>query len=217
MSFTPRLSILPTPQRLLWDELGAVPPAFVLYGGTAIALHLGHRESIDFDFFAFQAFDTPALYNEVPFLAGSQILQQAPNTLTCLLDRSGVVKLSFFGVPRLRAIELPHVAANGLRIASLIDLSGMKAAVVQQRAETKDYLDIDAMMEAGISLPTALAAASLIYGEQFNPQITLKALSYFGEGDLERLPQAVKERIIKAVANVDLSALPNLKRQGPLP
>lgn len=217
MSFTPRLSILPTPQRLLWDELGELPPAFVLYGGTAIALHLGHRESLDFDFFTFQPFDTLALYNKVPFLAGSQILQQAPNTLTCLLDRSGLVKLSFFGVPRLAAIEPPYVAENGLHIATLLDLAGMKAAVVQQRAEAKDYLDIDAMMEHGIGLPTALAAACLIYGEQFNPQITLKALSYFGEGDLERLPQAVKQRIIKAVASVDLSALPRLEKREPLP
>ena len=50
--FTPRLDILPPPQRRLWDELAAIPPEFVLYGGTAIALHLGHRQSVDFDFLA---------------------------------------------------------------------------------------------------------------------------------------------------------------------
>jgi hypothetical protein len=48
----PRIDILPAAQRRLWDELAAVPAEFVLYGGTAIALHLGHRQSIDFDFFA---------------------------------------------------------------------------------------------------------------------------------------------------------------------
>jgi hypothetical protein len=47
--FTPRLDILPLPQRRLWDELAGVPPQFVLYGGTAIALHLGHRQSLDFE------------------------------------------------------------------------------------------------------------------------------------------------------------------------
>ena len=45
-NFTPRLDILPPPQRLLWDELSAVPHEFTLYGGTALALHLGHREQM---------------------------------------------------------------------------------------------------------------------------------------------------------------------------
>jgi hypothetical protein len=49
--FEPRLDILPSPQRRLWTELCEVPANFVLYGGTAIAPHLGHRQSIDFDFF----------------------------------------------------------------------------------------------------------------------------------------------------------------------
>jgi hypothetical protein len=62
MKFLPQLHILPEPQRLLWQELHAVPSSFILYGGTAIALHLGHRESVDFDFFSFQDLDTLALY-----------------------------------------------------------------------------------------------------------------------------------------------------------
>jgi hypothetical protein len=86
----------------------------------------------------------------------------------------------------------------------------MKAAVVQQRAEAKDYLDLDVLLRHGIELPTALAAASAICGQSFNPQITLKALSYFGEGSLRTLPAEVKERIVSAVAAVDLDALPRL-------
>jgi hypothetical protein len=49
--FQPKLEFLPATQRCLWDELDTVPEEFVLYGGTAIALHLGHRESVDYDFF----------------------------------------------------------------------------------------------------------------------------------------------------------------------
>ena len=48
--FTPNLSILPEPQRRLWAELRDTPKTFVLYGGTALALRLGHRQSQDFDF-----------------------------------------------------------------------------------------------------------------------------------------------------------------------
>ena len=48
-----RLDRLPAPQRAMWEsDLPGLPPHFVLYGGTAIALHLGHRESVDFDFFS---------------------------------------------------------------------------------------------------------------------------------------------------------------------
>ena len=43
-------------------------------------------------------------------------------------------------------------------VAALVDLAGMKAAVVQQRAEAKDYIDLDALLQAGIELPTALSA-----------------------------------------------------------
>ena len=86
----------------------------------------------------------------------------------------------------------------------------MKAAVVQQRAEAKDYVDLHALLEAGIGLPAALAAAGVIYGERFNPQLTLKALSFFGDGDLPSLPTSVQERIIGAVRSVNLDRLPVL-------
>jgi hypothetical protein len=47
-TFTPCFDVLPQPQKALWSELKDVPDTFVLYGGTAIALQLGHRQSIDF-------------------------------------------------------------------------------------------------------------------------------------------------------------------------
>jgi hypothetical protein len=49
--FAAKLDILPAAQRRLWNDLDAIPPGFVLYGGTALALRLGHRTSVDFDFF----------------------------------------------------------------------------------------------------------------------------------------------------------------------
>lgn len=210
-TFTPKLEILPAAQRVLWVELAMIPHGFVLCGGTAIALHLGHRQSVDFDFFASHAFDPVQLYSSVPLLNGSTVLQQAANTLTCRVERGGPVIVSFFGVPRLRRVAAPLIAEdNRLRVASLLDLAGMKAAVVQQRAEAKDYIDLHALLVAGIGLPMALAAARVIYGERFNPQLTLKALSFFGDGDLPSLPAGVQERIIAAVKNADLNRLPVL-------
>jgi hypothetical protein len=210
--FRPQLGGLPAPQRRLWDELGSVPREFVLYGGTALALHLGHRESADFDFFGNRAFDPARLKDKIPFLSGAMVTQQEPNTLSLLVDRGGPVRVSFFGVPGLRRLEPPWVAPdNGLAVAALFDLAGTKAAVVQQRAEAKDYWDIDALLQDGrIDLVTALASACAIYGPSFNPQITLKALSYFGDGNLPSLPPVVRDRLALAAREVDLDRVPEI-------
>ena len=208
--FIPRLDILPPAQRRLWDELVAVPAEFVLYGGTALALHLGHRQSVDFDFFGTRPLDPELLIPAVPFLAGATVTQRAPNTLSCTVERGGVIQLSFFGLPDLPRLLPPLLAPdNGLQVASLLDLAGTKASVVQVRAEAKDYLDIDALLTDGrIDLPTALAAAQAIYGTAFNPQSTLKALSYFEDGNLRRLPRPVRDRLARAAREVDLDRLP---------
>ncbi|HEY3812649.1 MAG TPA: nucleotidyl transferase AbiEii/AbiGii toxin family protein [Caulobacteraceae bacterium] len=205
----PRLDILPPPQLALWPELGATPDAFTLYGGTALALRLGHRTSIDFDFFAWESFDPSQLLQDVPYLRKARVLQQEANTLTCLLDRDGPVQVSYFGMRRLEIIApAAAIESPAIRIASLIDLAGTKAAVVQKRAEAKDYLDIHALIRAGVSLPMALTAAGIVYGEQFNSQITLKALSYFDDGNLSDLPRRVQDELAAAARDVDLDRLP---------
>ena len=66
--FSPRLDILPRPQRQLWPELRQIPKHFVLYGGTAIALRLGHRASIDFDFFTNESFEPAKILSSLPCL-----------------------------------------------------------------------------------------------------------------------------------------------------
>lgn len=213
--FEPKLDVLPDAQRVVWADLVRIPKEFVLYGGTAIAVQLGHRRSVDFDFFAATTFDPARLYSELALLNGSTVLQQAANTLTCRIDRDGQVILSFFGVPSMRRVAAPLVARdNRLQVADLRDLAGTKAMVVQQRAEAKDYLDLDAMMLAGVDLPMALAAARVIYGDRYNPQLTLKALSFFGDGDLPSLPGIVAARIIGAVKSADLDRIPILEPFG---
>lgn len=210
--FQPNLSTLQEPQRILWEELSAVPDEFVLCGGTAVALHLGHRESFDFDLFGSEEFDPDTLYNSMPFLQGSEVVQKAASTLTCLVDRGMPVKISFFGVPKINLLKSPHIVPKTkLSVASLIDLAGMKAAVVQKRAEVKDYVDMDAIINiATIDLSAALAAGRAIYGVQFNPANTLKSLCYFEDGELHTLPQEVRDRLVAAVHAVDLDHLPDM-------
>lgn len=210
--FEPRLDVLPLAQRRLWDELAEIPGHFVLYGGTAIALQLGHRQSVDFDFFGAEQFDPDDLLRSLKVLGGAEIMQREAGTLTCLVDRGGPVQLSFFAVPDLRRIEPPRLAGEiDLRVASLIDLAGTKASVIQKRAEARDYIDMGVLISHGISLPMALAAARAIHGATFNPQITLKALAYYEDGDLGTLPLPLRHQLQDAVRAVDLDALPTLE------
>jgi hypothetical protein len=95
-----------------------------------------------------------------------------------------------------------------LHIASLLDIAGTKAAVVQKRAEVKDYIDVDAILQQGIDVPTLLAAGAVVYGRKFNPMITLKALSYFE--DVRALPEKVRARLARAVEGVNVTRLPVL-------
>jgi hypothetical protein len=207
--FNPNLASLPPPQLRLWPELDATPETFTLYGGTALALRLGHRISVDFDFFSNHPFDPDELAATIPYLKGAERVRVAPNTLTCRVDRDGPVLLSFFGALGLgQAAPRDQVKGRSLYAASLLDIAGTKVAVVQKRAEAKDYLDIDALLQHGIDLPTALAAGRVVYGRSFNPMITLKALSFFD--DLPTLSVDVRKRLIAAVNSVDPTSLPVL-------
>ncbi len=212
--FSPHLEILPASQRALWKELSEVAGEFVLYGGTALALHLAHRNSLDFDLFGSRALDLSQIEQGISFLKGANIIQRDKNTLSAIVDRGGPVKVSFFGVPNLPRLSAVVVAKdNGLGIASLLDLAGTKASVVQVRAEAKDYIDIDALITAGkVDLPLALSAAQRLYGSTFNPQITLKALSFFDDGNLRQLPEDMKLRLATAAREVDLDHLPGIDK-----
>lgn len=213
--FQPDLSILPAHQRALWSDLGAIPSHFVLYGGTAIALRLGHRQSVDFDFMTHQSFRADDLVRSIPFLETAERLQSRADTLTVSLDRGLPVAVSFFGGLRLGRVGIPDRAAeNGVWIASLLDLAGTKAAVIQQRAEAKDYLDLHAILQAGITLELALASARALYGSQFNPAITLKALAYYGDGDLANVPPAVQTMLTNCATRIGV--IPDLPRASDL-
>jgi hypothetical protein len=194
--FNARIDILPDCQKRLWAELNQLPRCFVLYGGTAIALRLGHRQSVDFDFFSSDTFNPEQLLNSIPFLSDAKILQNEIQTLTVVVQRGGPVKVSFFGGLTMGRVRDPEETSDGvLFVASMLDLAGMKAVVVQKRAEAKDYLDLLAIMENGISLPEALGAAQALYRGQYNPLFTLKALSYFNDGDLHLLTPRQKARL----------------------
>lgn len=213
--FDPLLDALPAAQVALWPSLRPLRElGFVLYGGTAVALWLGHRVSVDFDFFCDRHFTPDRLRKRLSFLAQAQTLDSAPDTLTVSLRPAGQtdpVKLSFFGGLRFGRVGEPSMSRDGvLCIASMIDLMATKLEVLHERVSAKDYIDLAAMIEHGVSLPTAMSAARAMYGPAFNPAITLKAMTWFKGGDLDELD--VRQRQILAAAAADCpGALPHIE------
>lgn len=201
------MDILSPEQSLLWNKLRPVSSlGFVLYGGTAVALRLGHRVSVDFVFFSDQKFDREILYATFPLLLHSTVLQDEQNALSVLVvseQKNKPVKLSFFGTITLGRIGDPEITDDGvLQVASLDDLMATKVKVILQRAEAKDYQDIAGMIRARTSLSRGLAAARLFYGIKFQPSESLKALTYFKDGDLHTLNDDDKETLVTAASEV---------------
>jgi hypothetical protein len=217
-TFLPRLEILPPALRDLWPGLReAARLGFVLYGGTAIALRLGHRQSVDFDFFSDQPFDPELLMRRLQVLGPGLVLQILQDTFILSLESSRrgqpPVKVSFFTVGTGRVWE-PERTQDGVAVvASMRDLLAHKLKVLLQRLELKDYLDIHAMVRQGYRLEDGLAGARAMFGRTFQPAEALKALTWFQGGNLHELPRKVQKELAEAVSQVgDLPAVPEVRK-----
>jgi len=215
--FDPRLDILPLAQQILWPDLRpALALGFVLYGGTAIALRLGHRISVDFDFFRETPLDHAELQQAFPFLANAVPIQVQPDTLSVLVStKSGTVKVSFFGPIRFGRVGTPQLTRDGvMQVASLDDLLATKLKVILQRVEAKDYRDLAALVNVNIDLARGLASAQVLFAPTFQPAESLKTMVYFEGGDLDDLEQAEKDRLVTAASRVrELPAVEILSHQ----
>ncbi|HEY0329757.1 MAG TPA: nucleotidyl transferase AbiEii/AbiGii toxin family protein [Rhodopseudomonas sp.] len=192
--FEPRTKILPPAQQEIWPLLEpASRLAFVLYGGTAIALHLGHRQSIDFDFFRSKPLGKDEVEAAFAFMDDAIVVQEAINTLVVTVAMpSGPVKLSFFGGLAIGRINPPLQTRDAtMLVASLEDLLATKLKAILDRAEAKDYRDISAMLSAGVSLQRGLGGFAKIYCRDAG--LPLRALGFFEDGDVPSLPKADRD------------------------
>src|SRR3954451_24132129 len=195
----PRFEPLPVAQKQIWTSLAPAPHLkFVLYGGTAIALHLGHRESLDFDFFRSEKLNKDQIRKNFPFVGGAAVLQDAPETLVVLAEMpAGPVKISFFGGIGFGRVNDPlRTRDDVLLVASLDDLMATKLKATLDRAEAKNYRDIAEMISAGVSLPAGVSAFSaMLHGE---PSQVLRSIGYFEGGDLKTLARTDQELLRSA-------------------
>ena len=215
MTLAARLDILPLPQRQLWLALASVPNHFVLYGGTALALRLAHRASVDFDFFSSESLDAERLLR-LPFAANAEVLQRQPDTLTLSVVTSEPVKVSFFGGIDFGRVGEPERVDDGvLQVASTLDLFATKLKVLLQRVQSRDYRDVAAILRTGLALRDGLGAASSLFSRAFPPLEAAKALVYF-QGEAASVPAEDRDLLTKAVAEWDCTSSAIPKRAATL-
>lgn len=139
------------------------------------------------------------------------VLQDRPNTQTWLIadDSGATVKVSFFGTIGFGRFGRLDATADGLQVASLNDLLAGKVKLLLQRVEAKDYIDVAAMLRAGVSLERGLAIARAMFGPQFQPSECLEAMTWFEGGD-ETLSHPDRATLSGAAASV--RRLPSVRR-----
>lgn len=116
---------------------------FKLVGGTALALMIGHRISVDIDLFTNESFDANRLADILSSTYRISNLEVNKNTITCFIEDIKVDCMSH----RYPWIK-PDVITNGIRMTSLEDIAAMKInAIVQNGSRLKDFIDIYALLE----------------------------------------------------------------------
>ncbi len=188
---------------------------FYLAGGTALALQLGHRTSIDFDFYTLQKFDPHQLLRQLKSKLNLplQSLFSDEETLRLLING---VETSFFFYPYQLIAPLVEYS-RGVELAALPDLAAMKAVAIVQRAKKRDFYDFYYLLTHTFSLEKILSFVSQKYPEYDFGHI-LVALVYFEEvekdNEEERIRllgswpswEEIKRRIIDEVRNYQLKS-----------
>lgn len=206
MPFTPIVKTLPDSQRRAWRHLGAAKDlGFCLYGGTALALRYGHRESVDFDFFSSEPLNKGLLLQTLPVLSGGIVIDESPNTYAALLVPPGAkreIKVSFFGGLGFGRVGSPELTSDGvLLVASVRDLMATKLKVIFDRVEPKDYVDNAEMLSRGLDLANGIRDAMALF-PSLNPILCLKTLCYFDVAGLRSLDRGCRQILASAVGKV---------------
>ena len=173
--------------RELFIGLGQAPwiGDFYLAGGSAAALHLGHRVSVDLDFFSEQAYEVEPLVQQLQILGRLTVQQQSPGTMVGRLE---TVRISFFAYP-YPLLEEP-ILVDGVRVASLLDIALMKIVAIGQRGRMRDFVDLYFICRAGCSLDELLRRISQKYATVSYPSYhLLRALTYFDDAEGDEPPK----------------------------
>ncbi|KAF0147041.1 MAG: hypothetical protein FD143_3126 [Ignavibacteria bacterium] len=160
-------------------KLAHFKDTFYLAGGTALALQIGHRISVDFDFFAFDSFVNEKLILRITELFHEnkiEIIQNEINTVTAMLDDE--IKLSFFYIKEKNIFSI--IDTEYFKLAQIKEIGIMKLLALF-RATYKDYIDIYFILQH-CSLTELIEAAQKKHPD-FNKTIYIKALLSYDDID----------------------------------
>lgn len=173
------LKILDRHQAELLPFLSVFKKEFGLTGGTAIALHIGHRQSIDFDLFSIKPFSNLTLQRKILKEKNIEhVLVDTDGEYTIIING---VKVTFLYYPFF--INFPDNLNNFIKIADLITLAALKAYALGRRAKWKDYVDLYFIMKDYYGINEIVNKSKNIFGENFNEKNFRAQLAYFDDID----------------------------------
>jgi len=159
--------------------IGEFKREYYLVGGTAIALYIGHRRSIDYDLFKYSALNRKKNIDKIQAQGYKPIVSwNVADQMNLIVNE---VKLTFFQYPF--QINANNVFDGIVRIPDLLDLAAMKAYALGRRSKWKDYVDLYFLLSNKFSLNEISDRASSIYGDLFSDKLFRSQLSYFEDVD----------------------------------
>jgi Nucleotidyl transferase AbiEii toxin, Type IV TA system len=169
------LEVLNESQQKLLPLLYKFKKQFYMVGGTAIALHIGHRLSIDFDLFKNGAIKTKAIATK--FEDEKEVFIVTLNIDGQLNMVCRDVKFTFFNFP----YDIPHNinVEKSISIPTLLDLAAMKAFALGRRSKWKDYLDLYFILKSYHNYAEISARAEELFGDMFSQKLFRAQLCYF--------------------------------------
>lgn len=171
---------------------------FGLVGGTAVALQIGHRRSIDFDLFSYKEFKNKVWQKKVEEL--SEITQTFVNKSGEFTFMTNDVKITFFNFTY--EIEYKKNLDKIIKMPNLLTLAAMKAFALGQRAKWKDYVDLYFIMKDFHTCEEIAKKSKELFGEHFNEKLFRVQLTYLDDvnydEEVEYLPGfAVSDAVVK--------------------
>ena len=166
-------------QRELLDWIAQYQREYYLVGGTAIALYLGHRQSVDFDMFKKGTINHKRNLERLSVSGFAfRITRRVTEQMNCLLND---VKLTFYQYQ----FDVPSTKQEGVpfRLPALLDLAAMKAYALGRRSKWKDYVDLYFILTEHYTMEQICARAAEIFGELFSEKMFRAQLSYFDDID----------------------------------
>ena len=152
---------------------------YYLVGGTAIALYIGHRRSIDFDLFKSNAINHKRNLDKLSaFPFSHMVTRRVTEQMNVIIND---VKVTFFQYPF--PIEATEKFQNIFRMPSLLQLAAMKAYALGRRSKWKDYVDLYFLLRDQFTINEISATATQLFGELYSEKLFRSQLCYFEDID----------------------------------